>query len=81
MAHYQRTASTITSGGNRKPANAERGGTGTTARRVSRMRRKPVEEPSLSQRNKPHQAEDDLVECSESADQGWSADDIRPTLG
>jgi hypothetical protein len=26
MAHYQRTATTITSAGKRKPANAERGG-------------------------------------------------------
>src|SRR6266540_1508592 len=30
---YQRTASTITSGGNRNPANADRGGDGTLTRR------------------------------------------------
>jgi len=39
----------------RKPANAEREGTGTTVRRVSRMRPKPAEATSLGPCNRPPQ--------------------------
>jgi DDE domain len=44
---YERTASRISSGGNRKPVNAERAGTGTTFRGASRVRSKPAEPPCL----------------------------------